>query len=184
MKTFVLTLPADISVFASKAEAAKNVDDAEQSAGFFSTAAEFKKICSLVPMANLVEIWNSLAGVTPVKKFADRGKAANRIWDQIQHLQPAGDGVQPAKAKTAKAKGKAKRNAKKVKTAAAHEGSKKELVVAMLKRKGGAKRSEIMEATGWQQHTVRGFLSIYGKKTGAEIKSAAVEGGGDRVYSL
>ena len=38
------------------------------------------------PTARLVEIWNSLPGVTPVTKFKDRKTAAGRIWKAIQTL--------------------------------------------------------------------------------------------------
>jgi hypothetical protein len=31
--------------------------------------------------------------------------------------------------------------------------------------------AEIMEATGWQKHTVRGFVSILGSKGGEKIES-------------
>lgn len=35
----------------------------------------------------LLEIWNSLPGVTPVKKFANRKTATERIWKQIQPVR-------------------------------------------------------------------------------------------------
>jgi hypothetical protein len=38
------------------------------------------------PAARLVEIWNSLPGESPVKKFKDRATAINRIWKAIQNL--------------------------------------------------------------------------------------------------
>ena len=41
--------------------------------------------------------------------------------------------------------------------------SKKDTVMALLHRADGATAPEIMEATGWQRHSVRGFLSILGK---------------------
>jgi predicted transcriptional regulator len=41
--------------------------------------------------------------------------------------------------------------------------SKKDTVMALLRRADGATAPEIMEATGWQRHSVRGFLSILGK---------------------
>jgi hypothetical protein len=36
------------------------------------------------PTFRLVEIWNSLPGVSPVKKFKDRQTAVGRIWKAIQ----------------------------------------------------------------------------------------------------
>jgi hypothetical protein len=42
--------------------------------------------------------------------------------------------------------------------------NKKAEVIAMMKRAKGATLGEIMKATGWQPHTVRGFVSILGSK--------------------
>jgi hypothetical protein len=38
-------------------------------------------------------------------------------------------------------------------------GTKQEAVLAMLRRDEGATITQVMDATGWQQHTVRGFLA-------------------------
>jgi hypothetical protein len=45
----------------------------------------------------------------------------------------------------------------------AKPASKKDTVMALLRRVDGASALEIQEATGWQRHSVRGFLSILGK---------------------
>lgn len=44
------------------------------------------------------------------------------------------------------------------------EGTKQEQVLAMLRRPEGATVAQIAEATGWAQHTVRGFLAGLKKK--------------------
>jgi hypothetical protein len=54
--------------------------------------------------------------------------------------------------------------------------SKKDAVLALIGRKNGATLAEIMEATGWQKHTVRGFISILGK-AGTKIESSKDEAG-------
>ena len=41
----------------------------------------------------------------------------------------------------------------------------------MLQRKGGATLEEIAKATGWQKHTLRGFISILGSKGGMRVTS-------------
>ena len=41
---------------------------------------------------------------------------------------------------------------------------------------------EIVEATGWQRHSVRGFVSILGSKGGMKIASTRRESDGVRVY--
>lgn len=48
------------------------------------------------------------------------------------------------------------------------EGTKQETVLAMLRREEGATIAQICEATGWQQHTVRGFFAGL-KKKGIEV---------------
>lgn len=64
------------------------------------------------------------------------------------------------------------------------DNSKQALVIAMLKRPEGATITQICEATGWQQHTVRGtFAGAIKKKLGLTITSDKVEGAG-RVYRI
>lgn len=50
------------------------------------------------------------------------------------------------------------------------EGTKQETVLAMLRREEGATIAQICEATGWQQHTVRGFFAGLKKRQGIEVK--------------
>ncbi|WP_223880757.1 DUF3489 domain-containing protein [Roseococcus microcysteis] len=50
------------------------------------------------------------------------------------------------------------------------EGTKQETVLAMLRRKEGATIAQICEATGWQQHTVRGFFAGLKKRQGIEVQ--------------
>jgi hypothetical protein len=50
------------------------------------------------------------------------------------------------------------------------EGTKQETVLAMLRRAEGATIAQICEATGWQQHTIRGFFAGLKKRQGIEVK--------------
>ena len=43
--------------------------------------------------------------------------------------------------------------------AAAKAASKSAAIIALLKRDGGATLDELMAATGWQKHSVRGFMA-------------------------
>ncbi|MES0875053.1 DUF3489 domain-containing protein [Sinimarinibacterium thermocellulolyticum] len=62
--------------------------------------------------------------------------------------------------------------------------SKQAQVIAMLRRPEGATIHQIMEATGWQAHTVRGTLAgALKKKLGLTIVSDKPQGG-ERVYRL
>ena len=90
------------------------------------------------------------------------------------------------KKKGAKARNQAGEGARQgSKTAgAARQGSKTEKVVDLLKRPGGVTTKELMKATGWQPHSVRGFLSgTVGKKMGLPVTSTKGEDG-ERSYSV
>jgi hypothetical protein len=66
----------------------------------------------------------------------------------------------------------------------AHAGSKKDKVLALLKRRQGATLKELMKATGWQAHSVRGFLSgTIAKRMGLLVRSEKRDDG-ERVHSI
>jgi hypothetical protein len=50
------------------------------------------------------------------------------------------------------------------------EGTKQETVLALLRRAEGATIAQICDATGWQQHTVRGFFAGLKKRQGIEVQ--------------
>ena len=53
----------------------------------------------------------------------------------------------------------------------------------MLRAPSGATIDAMVDATGWQQHSVRGFLAgVIRKKLGLNLVSAAAEGG--RIYRI
>jgi hypothetical protein len=56
-------------------------------------------------------------------------------------------------------------------------------ILVMLRAPSGVTIDAIMHATGWQQHSVRGFLAgVVRKKLGLNLVSAATEGG--RFYRI
>jgi hypothetical protein len=67
-----------------------------------------------------------------------------------------------------------------------HKGrtnSKQARVLALLRRSTGATIAGVMRSTGWQSHTVRGFLTaVVRKKLG--LKLASEKGDGERVYRI
>lgn len=70
------------------------------------------------------------------------------------------------------------------KTRTPREGTKQARMIEMLRAEAGATIDEIVAATGWQPHTVRGaFAGALKKKLGLEVTSEKVEGRG-RVYRL
>jgi hypothetical protein len=85
MKTFTIqneTNNITIHATIQDAEAVANADR-------FRTEAQLAKLAADWPAARLVEIWNSLPGQTPVKKFKDRATVVSRIWKAIQSLTAA-----------------------------------------------------------------------------------------------
>jgi Protein of unknown function (DUF3489) len=65
----------------------------------------------------------------------------------------------------------------------ARAGTKHAQVVAMLQDHAGTTIAAIMAATGWQQHSVRGFLAgVVRKKLGLNLVSEPSESG--RLYRI
>jgi hypothetical protein len=148
----------------------------------FSSEKELGKLAADWPAERLVDIWNSLPGVKPVKKFTTRNAAAGRIWKAIQGLGADVREHAPARPRT-KAKA-GKKATPKQKAATARDGSKKATVIALLIRKDGATLEAIMKATDWQAHSVRGFISgALIKKAGLKIESFKRQDG-ERAYAI
>jgi hypothetical protein len=74
---------------------------------------------------------------------------------------------------------KAAKPAKVAKPAAEKKTSRKDTIIALISRPGGATLAEIMKTTEWQKHSVRGMISILGKTM--EIASTKNDAG-DRTY--
>jgi Protein of unknown function (DUF3489) len=65
----------------------------------------------------------------------------------------------------------------------AEPGSKQSRVIAMLQSPAGATIAAMMQATGWQQHSVRGFLAgVVRKRLKLQLGSKQVDG--TRVYRV
>jgi hypothetical protein len=176
-----------------EAEAVPNAERFRNEAGLAKLAADW-------PTARLVETYNSLPGVSPVKKFTDRKTAASRIWKAIQSLRRSLPDASPAQtnatatpvapqlAEVAPAESPADQKTTRAKKApkanGVRAGSKTAIVLDLLKRAGGVTSRELLQATGWQAHSVRGFLSgTVGKKMGLKVVSVKAESG-ERSYSI
>lgn len=82
MNAFTIDADNNITVHTTKRAARAT------GAGVFDTA---EGLAELIGTDNkrLVGIWNSLTGVTPVKKFTSRSVAARRIFAEVQKLMPS-----------------------------------------------------------------------------------------------
>ena len=84
----------------------------------------------------LLALWNALPGVSKRKNVGDRTALIDQLWSAIEALpdpEPQPDVNRP---------------------------SKQDGVIAMLRRPEGATVDEVVSATGWQRHTVRGVYRI------------------------
>jgi hypothetical protein len=127
----------------------------------------------------------SMSNITP---DAERTPAAAAQPSQPETKPKKAKGAKPAKkAKDTKPAKAPKKKAKPAKKAAgkpaAERSNKKAEVIVMMKRAKGATLAEIAEATGWQRHTIRGFVSILGSKGGETIESSK-NAAGERTYKI
>jgi hypothetical protein len=83
MNTFTIENETNNIIFHTTTEEAEAVANAE----YFRDEAGLAKLAAKWPAARLVEIWNSLPGTAPVRKFTDRATAVSRIWRAIQALR-------------------------------------------------------------------------------------------------
>ena len=144
----------------------------------FHSEKDWEDLVQNWPLTRLVNIWNGIAGTVPVSKFANRKMAAARIWKAIQNLEPVPKQL-PAKRDKAAPPVKATAPVEPAKGS-----SKKDEIIALLSSPAGATLPQLMAATGWQKHSIRGFLSgTLNKKMGLELSSSKNDVG-ERLYRV
>jgi Protein of unknown function (DUF3489) len=135
----------------------------------FSSERELSLRTARWPGSRLVQVWNRLPHVQPVKRFTDRRTAICRIWRAIQERrvnQIRGTGPQKIASKEAH-----------------RSNTKSARIINLLQQPAGATLQSIMDLTGWQAHSVRGFLSAQlSKKRGLLVESFTRNG--ERVYRI
>ena len=93
MKSFTIENDTNNITLHGSAKEAEALPNSER----FASEAALAKIAANWPAARLVEIYNSLPGETPVRKFKDRATAVSRIWNALKSLgeaAPAAEKVQ------------------------------------------------------------------------------------------
>ncbi|HZT29261.1 MAG TPA: DUF3489 domain-containing protein [Gemmataceae bacterium] len=111
------------------------------------------------------------------KKSAPKGQKAAKKAAAKKEAKPA---TKKAAKKETKPAAREKATAK---ASAPREGSKKQIVIEMMRRKEGATMAEIAKATAWQNHTIRGFVAGTLKKMGITAESTK-NASGERCYSI
>ena len=192
MKSFSIDRENNITAFAKRKDAASANGDT------FRSETELSELTASWPASRLVEIWNSIPGFVPVKKFSNRKTAVLRIWKAIQsleggvaaHAANAASGEIPESSRSPRALNKTRANQTGAPTrtptadVVTRPDSKTAKVLAMLRGTEGATLQQIMSATGWQAHSVRGFVSgTLGKKLNLTVVSIKGEDG-QRHYSV
>jgi len=121
-------------------------------------------------------------GTAPASTAAEpKATKTARVGKKGAHVAPK-KGKPGKKASPAKKAPKTPKGEKK--GGAARDGSKAAKILELLKRPGGVTSKELMKATGWQPHSVRGFLSgTIGKKMGLTVTSTKGDDG-ERTYSI
>jgi hypothetical protein len=192
MKLFNIDRENNITAFAKRKDAEAATGDT------FRSETELSELTATWPASRLVEIWNSIPGCVPVKKFTNRKTAVLRIWKAIQSLDGGGAAnasiltseESPASNRSTRARNKTRgsQTGDPIPTptaeVVARSDSKTAKVLAMLRQTEGATLQQIMSVTGWQAHSVRGFVSgTLGKKLHLTVVSAKGEDG-QRRYSV
>ena len=155
----------------------------------FTTKQSLAELAAQWPGKRLVQVWNTIPGVKPTNRFTDRKIAMDRIW---KALQPSRTGAvntgRPVPGVKEAAKQKRTQKPRRNKTAVPEigklrEGSKTAVIIRLLQRPTGVTLKNLMAATGWQAHSVRGFISAGGKRMGLQVASSK-RSDGQRVYQI
>jgi hypothetical protein len=122
------------------------------------------------------------AHVAPEKASSKKGATQKKDVPK-GHKATKGGKAKASPKKEAKAAKKAAKPAHAKEASTPRAESKGAKILALIGRPKGATLAEIVKATDWQKHSIRGFLSTAAKKHGLKIESTKTEAG-DRVYQI
>jgi hypothetical protein len=172
----------------------------------FSSLDEFRSATKAWEGPALIKVWNNFAGIVPfddlkpVKKFETRARATERIWTAIQRLANGHkDGAPlpepedlpkpktfflneahelPKEASAKPASGKPRAPKKQKSSAVEGKPNKRQITMALIKRKGGATLEDIIEATDSSRQSAANFVDY--AKNNMKVTVEKLEGGGRR----
>lgn len=140
--------------------------------------AAHKVVNALVDKGLLKEVKANRKMNDPVWRENDEGQILTLVITDAG-FEAIGIEIEPKKTKTPKPETKTASTERRTR-----DGTKQALMIELLRRPGGTTLDEIVEATGWQAHTVRGAIAgALKKKLGFTITSEKDEERG-RVYRL
>jgi len=123
------------------------------------------------------------AHVAPEKASSKKGATRKKGTPKGRKTAKGAKAKAAAPKKVAKAAKKAAKPAAAKKASTPRAESKGAKIIEMIGRAKGASLAEIMKATDWQAHSVRGFLSTAAKKHALKIESVKNEAG-ERTYKI
>ena len=122
------------------------------------------------------------AHVAPEKASSKKGATQKKCAPKGQKAAKGGKAKAPLK-KGAKASKKAAKSAQAKEASTPRAESKGAKILELIERLKGATLAEIVKATDWQKHSIRGFLSTAAKKHSLRIESRKTEAC-DRLYQI
>ena len=177
---------------------AKNTDTVLD-AGLFSDETSLAALAVEWPTSRLLKIWNTLPGVTPVRKFTSRKLAVSRLWMAVQTLgdtteqrsdadrlpdsatrpfSSQAQAIMPAAPAPGTGGPRSRRGTRREDEPGGDRATRTEVISALLRQPAGTTLDAIIEATGWQAHSVRGFISgVLRKKLKLAVTSTRGENG-------
>jgi len=147
----------------------------------FTNEKQLAALAAHWPSGRLVEIWNNLPSVRKIGKFTDRPTGVRRIWRAIERLEPHLGAHAASGGDETRSRGKVAGPSEQ--PVVARADTKTARVIALLKQPAGATLKAIMAMTGWQSHSVRGFITAHVRQK-MNYRVQSFKRGGERVYRI